>query len=101
MAPMVLQIPLGNLFTSCKSDTIELLHVIEEIAKRANAERLANNMRVQAYIHETSAVCTLGIEPIELLFEHFESTVNVHALPHEDREVVSASPASTTGRRRS
>src|SRR6185503_14998911 len=70
MGVMVLQIPLGDLLAGGEPDIVELLAVGDEIPERADAEGLADDMRMQAHIHEAPAFGALRVEPVELLFEH-------------------------------
>src|SRR5258707_8483025 len=85
---MVFQIPLGDLFSSGPPDVIERLGVGEKVVQRANAERLADDVRMEANVHEAAACRTLAIKPVELFLEDFECAVDILPLPHEHGEVV-------------
>src|SRR3954449_12276098 len=63
---MVFEIPLGDLLASGEPDVVELLAVGDEVAQRADAERLADHMGMQADVHEASTFGALVIKPVEL-----------------------------------
>ena len=48
----------------------------DEIAQRADAERLADDVRMQADVHEAAAFLAFAVEPVELLLEHLEGVID-------------------------
>src|SRR5215467_78341 len=85
---VIFQIPLRDLLAGGEPNIVERLRIGNEIVQRADAERLTDDVGVQADVHKPAADRTFAVQPIEAFLEDSKSAVHVLALPHEHREVV-------------
>src|SRR6202022_185893 len=82
------KIPGGDLFAGWKPDVRFSLYVFDKLAECRDAMRLANDVGVQADVHDASGRGAFGGELIEAELEHVDAVAGRQAPAREHVEVV-------------
>src|SRR6516165_9039853 len=82
------EVPSGYLLASRKPDFRLALDVFDELAKRCDAVRLADDMRMQADVHDTPRRSAFSVELIETQFEHIDAIAGGEATARKHVEVI-------------
>src|SRR5215203_3974157 len=86
--PAFCKIPGGDLFASWKPDLRLAFDIFDELSERRDPMGLADDVRMQAHIHDASARRALRMELIEAELEHLDAVPRRRAAACEHVEVV-------------